>query len=341
MRLIRLRKSLWLRVRAFILMSVACVLTGCGAQISNENPDNTVRDEASKSDSILNETIIKSGALSGLYIDAGAGSPVMLIIPGSGPTDLNGNNPLGVEANTYKLLAEALAERRISTVRVDKRGMFSSADAGDPNLVTLEIYAEDYSNWVNTIRDETGAECVYVLGHSEGALMASAAAKINQHICGLILVSGAGRPLGDILRDQLKANPANFFILKEAFAAIEQLEAGERVETKGMNKALMPLFAGPVQDFLISIITVDPSKVAAQADTRTLIVQGETDIQTSVADAELLANATGGELVLVEGVNHVLKSAPLNRSKNMKTYSDPHLPISEEVVNAISIFIKR
>ena len=108
-----------------------------------------------------------------------------------------------------------------------------------------------------------------------------------------------------------------------------------------MHEALTPLFAGPVQDFLISIITVDPSKVAAQADTKTLIVHGETDIQTSVADAELLANATGGELVLVEGINHVLKSAPFNRRKNIKTYSDPDLPISAEVVDAISIFVKR
>ena len=336
-----LRTNLWAKFRAFTLVSLTCVLTGCVAQDSGESSDETASNEVKTTESISNETIIKSGALSGLHINAGAGSPIMLIIPGSGPTDLNGNNALGVKANTYKLLAEALAEQGISTVRVDKRGMFSSDAAGDPNTVTLEIYAKDYSNWVNTIRDKTGAECVYVLGHSEGALMASATANINQHICGIILVSGAGRTFGDTLREQLKANPANFFILKEAFAAIDQLEAGERVETKGMHEALTPLFAGPVQDFLISIITVDPSKVAAQADTKTLIVHGETDIQTSVADAELLANATGGELVLVEGINHVLKSAPFNRRKNIKTYSDPDLPISAEVVDAISIFVKR
>jgi hypothetical protein len=34
---------------------------------------------------------------------------VILIIPGSGPTDRDGNNPLGVNASTYRLLAENLA----------------------------------------------------------------------------------------------------------------------------------------------------------------------------------------------------------------------------------------
>jgi len=105
------------------------------------------------------DEMIRSGDLAGLYKNAGENTPIVLIIPGSGPTDLNGNN-----------------------LRVDKRGMFSSAAAGDPNQVTVEIYAQDYSGWVESIRSQTGAECVYILGHSEGALMASAAANMNDNI---------------------------------------------------------------------------------------------------------------------------------------------------------------
>ncbi|HEY0746873.1 MAG TPA: hypothetical protein VGD63_09255 [Steroidobacteraceae bacterium] len=36
---------------------------------------------------------------------------VVLIIPGSGPTDRDGNSPAGLSAGSYRLLAEGLAAR--------------------------------------------------------------------------------------------------------------------------------------------------------------------------------------------------------------------------------------
>src|SRR6476469_492073 len=131
------------------------------------------------------------GPLAGTLLDGGAHSPVVLIIPGSGPTDRDGNNPLGITAAPYRMLAEALAQRGVSTVRIDKRGMFASkAAVADPNKVTIGDYARDTHNWVAAIRKQTGANCVWVLGHSEGALVALAAAQKPDAICGAILVSG-------------------------------------------------------------------------------------------------------------------------------------------------------
>ena len=49
----------------------------------------------------------------------------MVIIPGSGPTDRDGNSPQGLKAASYRLLAEELAAKGVSTVRIDKRGMFA------------------------------------------------------------------------------------------------------------------------------------------------------------------------------------------------------------------------
>ena len=282
---------------------------------------------------------ISAGPLSGLYRNAGTDSPVILIVPGSGPTDLNGNNPLGVSASPYRLLAEALSHEGISTVRVDKRGMFSSKEAGDPNAVTVDIYAQDYRDWVNAIRAETNRPCVYMLGHSEGALMVTAASVGNEHVCGLILVAGVGRPFGDVLREQLKANPANSIIMKEAVGIIETLERGERADTADIHVALRPLFAEQVQDFMISLMQSDPAQLAKTADKETLIIQGENDIQVSALDAEKLAEATGGKLVIIEGMNHVLKDAPINRGKNIATYRNPDLPLSDGVVEAIRDFV--
>ena len=52
---------------------------------------------------------------------------LVIIIAGSGPTDRNGNNPLGDEANSYKLLAHSLDSQNIATFRFDKRGVAKSA----------------------------------------------------------------------------------------------------------------------------------------------------------------------------------------------------------------------
>ena len=55
--------------------------------------------------------------LSGTLLEGRKHAPVIVIIPGSGPTDRDGNSPLGVTASNLRLLAEGLAKRGISTVR--------------------------------------------------------------------------------------------------------------------------------------------------------------------------------------------------------------------------------
>lgn len=185
-----------------------------------------------------------AGALQGTMLAPGvAHSSVILIIPGSGPTDRNGNSPLGVGSSTYRLLAEGLVARGVTTVRIDKRGMFGSARAiPDPNAVTIPDYVADVRSWTSVIRARTGAPCIWLLGHSEGGLVALAAARAPD-VCGLLLLSAAGRPLGTVLREQLRANPANAPVLDQAMSALTTLEAGRRVDTTGMHPGLMPLFA--------------------------------------------------------------------------------------------------
>ncbi|WP_294352934.1 hypothetical protein [uncultured Sphingomonas sp.] len=85
----------------------------------------------------------------------------MLSILGSGPTDRDGNNPLGLTAASYRLLAEELAAKEVTTVHIDKRGMFASARAiPDAAAVTIGDYAHDVRAWVEAARHQTGAKCV-------------------------------------------------------------------------------------------------------------------------------------------------------------------------------------
>jgi uncharacterized protein len=283
------------------------------------------------------------GPLAGTYVDAGKGAPVVLIIPGSGPTDRDGNNRLGVTAAPYRMLAEDLAERGISSVRIDKRGLFGSKSAiADPNKVTIADYAADAHAWVAQVRKMTGISCVWLLGHSEGGLIALTAAQRPTGICGVITVSGPGRRLGDVIREQLKANPANAPILDVALDTLGKVESGQAVDSATLPASLQPLFYNDVQPFLRDLLSHDPAKLAASLTVPLLIVQGDRDIQVTSDDAKRLAAAQPkAKLAILAGVNHVLKKPGSDdRAANLATYADPSLAVAPEVVETVAAFVK-
>ncbi len=283
------------------------------------------------------------GPLEGTYLSVGARAPAVLIIPGSGPTDRDGNNPLGVKAAPYKLLAEALAKEGVSTVRIDKRGMFGSKGAiADANKVSVADYAVDVHQWVNAVRRKTGVRCVWVAGHSEGGLVALAAAQRPSGICGVITISAAGRHIGDVLREQLRANPANAPILPPALAAIDTLERGGSVDAASLPAPLAALFNPAVQPFMRDLMRQQPTELASKLTVPLLIIQGDQDLQVKLSDAELLHRAQPkSELRVITGMNHVLKIvANDDRASNMASYADPALPVAPAAAKAIADFVK-
>ena len=282
------------------------------------------------------------GELAGTLLAPAKGQPVVLIIPGSGPTDRDGNSPLGISASSYRLLADDLAMRGIGTLRIDKRGMFGSAAAvEDPNAVTVADYVEDVAAWIMTARRETGTDCVWLAGHSEGGLVALSAAGQVDNLCGLVLMAAPGRPLGTILREQFNANPMNAPILPDAMAAIDALEAGKRIDVSEMHPALQGVFAPQVQGFLIDMLARDPAALIANTDLPVLIVQGDADIQVALADGEALAKSQpDARYVSLAGVNHVLKDVgQVDRAQNIASYANPDLPIAPAVTAAIADFV--
>ena len=286
---------------------------------------------------------VSVGPLHGTFQNATGKEPApqVLILPGSGPIDRDGNSPLGVKTASYKLLAEELSKRGIASTRVDKRGMFASAvGAADANLVFIPQLAADAHVWAKQIRKSTGAKCVWLAGHSEGGLVALVAAQDPTDLCGLILIASPGRPAGDALREQLKANPANAPLLTDAFATLQSLESDKPVDVTAMHPALKALFSPAVQPFWRSLLKIRPSELVGAYQGPVLIVQGETDLQVSMADALALKNAQPkAQLAKIPNTNHVLKLAPIDRDTNFATYVDPTLPISPEAVSVISDFI--
>jgi pimeloyl-ACP methyl ester carboxylesterase len=218
--------------------------------------------------------------------------------------------------------------------------MYGSKAAGDPNNVTIGRYAADVGSWVATARRATGARCVWLAGHSEGGLVALAAAG-RPEVCGVVLISTAGRPLGEVVRSQLRANPANAPVLPQAEAALTSLEAGRRVDVSSLHPALAQgLFNPAVQDFLVDAFRYDPAKLVAAYKGPVLVVQGGTDLQVGKADADRLVAARAGvERADFATMNHVLKEAPADPAGNAATYADPSLPLAPGLVDRIASFV--
>ncbi len=270
-------------------------------------------------------------------------TPLVLMVPGSGPINRQGNGA-NISSSSYSLLAGALANEGVSTLIADKRGMFDSASAiDDANAVTIGDYAADVDTWVAHLlksQPEQNRKCIWVLGHSEGGLVALVAAQGNKNICGVILVAAPGRKLGVILREQLAANPANAPIMPDATRAIDTLSAGRKIDVGSMHPALQSLFNPSVQPFLIDLFSRDPAALATATTVPMLIVGGGRDIQVSSADVDALAAAKpNAKKVIIDDMTHVLKAASAEgRAASIATYN-AELPIHPELVKVITKFV--
>lgn len=278
----------------------------------------------------------KNGKLSGtLCLPANSDAKaVVLIIAGSGPTDRNGNNPM-MKNNALQMMARQLSEAGIASLRYDKRGIGASEAAGMKEAeIRFEQLVQDASDWLAWLKNTKRFPAYYILGHSEGSLIGMLA---SEGATGFISLAGPGETAGATLRRQLSAQPK--MIKDESFAILDSLEAGHTV--KKTSPLLASLFRPSVQPYLISWMKYDPAKIIADMKIPVCIIQGTTDIQVEVEDARKLSAALpSAKLVIIEGMNHVLKTAPADRSENMKTYNNPDLPLADKLILEIISFIQ-
>jgi hypothetical protein len=262
--------------------------------------------------------------------------PVVLIIAGSGPTDRNGNNP-SLKSNYLKMLAEGLHKKNIASLRFDKRGVAESASAFQGGEIELrfETYINDVEQWTTLLKNDSRFSSVIILGHSEGSLIGMIAAQqVSPEK--YISMAGPGITMQATLRRQLADQPP--YILSMSLPIIEELEKGNIVDS--VPPLINALFRPSIQPYLISCFKYDPAVEISKIKSPILIIQGTTDIQIQVDDAEKLASAnSNSQLVVIEGMNHILKEAPQNRLLNIQTYGDPELQLKEGLIDSVVSFI--
>src|SRR5580693_9549790 len=179
--------------------------------------------------------------------------PVALLIAGSGSTDHDGNGPQAKPA-TLKKLAEQLAERKIATLRYDKRGAGGwKPEFGKPEDFRFKDYVDDAVSLVNYLRSSGKFARVVVIGHSEGGLVAILAAR-KVPVDKLVLLVTAARRQGDLLKAQLERRQIPPDVLDPILKAIDSIMAGQIVDPPPRGLSIAP----SMQPSLASAFTVDP-----------------------------------------------------------------------------------
>ena len=264
--------------------------------------------------------------------------PVVLLIAGSGPTDRDGNTPLLPGGNDcLKLLAQALAEAGLASVRYDKRGVAGSAAAGGTeSALRFETFVDDAARWIDALTRDDRFSAVAVIGHSEGSLIGMLAAAARP-IAAFVSVAGPAQAAGDLLRSQLHSRlPAPLAAASDTL--LQALEDGRM--TEDVPSELSAVFRASVQPYLISWMRHCPTEAFAAIAAPALVIQGDCDLQLDVGQAQALHQARpASQLTIIHDMNHVLKTVGNDPARQAASYGDPSLPINPDFAATVQAFL--
>ena len=268
---------------------------------------------------------------------------VALIVAGSGPTDRNGNSagPLRAQnnSNLYAILAWQLADAGIASVRYDKRVLGENLQKIDVAQTSIDDFIADAIAGARKLVADRRFSKVILIGHSEGAELVLQAVNRGAPASGIVMLSGAGRPIMTVMREQLSKQLPPEELLKWDSASARYL----RGEDPGdVHPGLKPLLLPANRRFMQSWAKYDPAAEIARAHVPVLIVQGGHDLQISEGDARALQSAQpAAKLVVIPAANHVFRAATDDRMAQLRLYTDPTIPIVPELTPAIAEWIKR
>ncbi len=261
---------------------------------------------------------------------------VVIVSVGSGPTDRFGNQA-GAENNSIKFLAEELAKKGIAVFSYDKRFfvLAKNPDFKEESL-RFEDLITDAKAVANYFQQQAQVKKLFLLGHSEGAMVMAVAAQDSNltKLKGYVSLAGPGQPAGQILVEQIAKQAP--FLKEETQKAVDRLNKGETFKLE--NQMLASLFRESVQPYLISWFKYDPAVEIAKVKAPILVVQGTSDIQVSENEAKILASAAKIEKpIIIDKMNHVLKIVN-SQQENGASYNDKTKAISSELITAIFTF---
>ena len=214
-----------------------------------------------------------------------AGWPTVVLVHGSGPHDrdetIGPNRP-------FLDIARGLAAQGIAVLRYEKRTQARPQDFAERAYTIDDETTDDAVAAIAALRATEGVDPkrVFVLGHSQGGMLAPRIALKAGDVAGLVLFAAPARPLLDILIEQ----NVRMAVLGDGKtsdaerAAIERLKLQVQTARKDGDAAAEALPMGLPASYWRSTDAVDPVVEAREAKLPMLVLQGARDIQVVDAD---------------------------------------------------------
>src|SRR5690606_9182385 len=285
---------------------------------------------------ILNDSIKLPGTLT--YDKNIKVQPLVIFIHGSGNVDRNGNQAGTIANDNYiKQLSDSLNLKGIAFYRYDKR----TATAENLKFVMKDLvfdrFVEDASLAVDKFKDDSRFSSISLIGHSQGSLVGMLLAK-NTKIDKYISLAGPSQPFDETLITQVRTQNGDSIanIVENHFKQLK-----EKGTIDNLDPNLAGMFNKTNQTFFSTWMAYNPSEEIKKLKVPSLIINGDKDLQVSVEDANTLHKYNeGSELVIIENMNHVLKTIE-NDEDNIKSYSAPEYPLSSKLITTVVAFIKK
>lgn len=264
--------------------------------------------------------------------------PTVILITGSGPQDRNeeifGHKP-------FLVIADSLTRAGYAVYRYDDRGTGQSS--GKYASATIEDFAADAEavfDYIKTLPKVDNKE-VFLMGHSEGALIAAMVAAKNKDIAGVISMSGPVVSIKKLLLEQTSKISSLMGVSEDKIAHTSKLNMAlyDLISDKTLpSDSLYPkivrissTYLGDELKFLPddrqkelyrkieaeinspwirSIIDLDPATYFAQLRCPVIGLYGSKDAQVLPGNAQKLQEVCPHARVRVfDGLNHLLQPA--------------------------------
>jgi len=253
----------------------------------------------------------------------GEAEKLVLLIGGSGPLDRNQNSS-SVQLNLFSELALHLAEQGFASFRYDKRGCGEST--GDYDATGHSDLVADACACLEHLKnhDDFSSADIYVLGHSEGTLIAPQVVAKIPGIAGQILVMPYLEKFTSLIRRQaeqslkeIKKVPGfrgmmiRFFLLISGDQIAKQKKLIQRIQKT--SEATIKIKKQVINaKWIREMIALEPAEIHGSVNTPTLAIAGEKDLQCDPNDIEILKEHIVGPLEthVVPDLTHILRCDP-------------------------------
>ena len=268
-------------------------------------------------------------------------SAVVLLLPGSGQIDRDDNSKQ-LQIDLFPQLIPHLSREGLATFRYDKRGVGESeGDFWETGLEDLLADAKQAVSWLKT-RDDIDSSKVYVLGHSEGALLAMRVAAEDPSIAGVVLLAGSAKTGEETIVWQTKKISESITGLNRAIIKLLRIDVMKSIQ-KNLNRIKettkdstriqgRKINAKWMREFL----KYDPRDALKMIQSPVLAITGSNDVQVDPKDLQTMQELVPGSVESHEipGLTHLLRID--TSGQGLKTYKkQTKQPVDQSVVDKI------